>query len=409
MEDRIKILISNRDIIEYCENEKSYYFNNEKYISENNSEFKPISIINEIVNRFASAQYDNTIILAGAGTSITILTPEEINDLDIDTSFNYSGKTMKEISSEIKKYLDLRKDLFSIEDLISLSKYNKRYTDTDFNLEDLLSKLILADSFIETCDKEKYDLTIKEINNLIKQLCDITLCKFHKYTEFINKLTSRRNSHNRIKIFTTNYDTLFEQAALKENFILIDGFSFDTEKLFNNIYFDYDVIIRGDNKITDERLYVDKVFHLYKLHGSIDWTNDVDKIKKISKKNDNALMIFPTSRKYEQSYTKPYFELFSRFQIELRRRNTLLIVIGFSFGDKHITSMIYDAMISNPHLMILIVNIDINENINYLEFIKRAEDYSNVMLFNSSFNNFVDIYKKQRAYSNDLFENSGDN
>lgn len=49
---------------------------------------------------------------------------------------------------------------------------------------------------------------------------------------FLNKITARKPSDSRIQLFTTNYDTLFEQAANSAGFVVIDGFSFQQPENF---------------------------------------------------------------------------------------------------------------------------------------------------------------------------------
>ena len=74
------------------------------------------------------------------------------------------------------------------------------------------------------------------------------------------------------------------------------------------------------------------------------------------KEPDNPLMIYPSSEKYESSYEQPYFEMMSRFQQALRKEETLLIVIGFGFGDKHIRNVVLEAVNQNPSFQLLIIN-----------------------------------------------------
>lgn len=80
-----------------------------------------------------------------------------------------------------------------------------------------------------------------------------------------------------------------------------------------------------------------------------------------------AMMIYPNSNKYESSYEQPYFEMMSRFQSELRKNGTTtLITVGFSFADKHIFTMINEALNQNPSLNLVIIEPfikpDLNEN-----------------------------------------------
>ena len=122
---------------------------------------------------------------------------------------------------------------------------------------------------------------------------------------------------------------------------------------------------------TNEIEYNPNVIDLLKIHGSIDWfaeKNNEDQGEKIVKRKgdiDKQVMIFPSSDKYRQSYDKPYFELLSRFQNMLHRPNSLLITSGFSFGDKHISRMIYDAVKENNSLRVVVTDYNIeNESFN---------------------------------------------
>ncbi|TLS35298.1 SIR2 family protein [Pseudalkalibacillus caeni] len=414
MAPKKKLIISNSDTVEQeIEHEGSYIFNNKKLEEEHAPEGKSIKEkaeekISEILNAFMNRQYENTIILTGAGSSILRDNDieEEITE-GIDIS-SHSGKTVVELKNEIADRLNQLSSWFNLEELADRVKYyaGEEY----FNIEDLLSKVETARDYIPGEEKEKFDDTIEEIEKVIRNLCDIKLCTFHKHGEFINKLVTKRKSHSRVKIFTTNYDTLFEQALQQEEYILVDGFSYETPRKFNSRYFDYDFIVRGENKIIDEPEFVDKVVHLFKIHGSIDWQkNDYGDVIKSQGANEQnlPLMIYPRRAKFEQSYENPYFDLFSRFQLELRKNNTLLIVIGFSFADKHIKSIVKNALLNNLGLNILIVSPDLEKE-EYGDFIDRAKKYTNIMLYGETFNKFVSKFRKQNAYSDELFLNNGD-
>ncbi|MYL41232.1 SIR2 family protein [Virgibacillus salexigens] len=415
MNNKQKILISNSDVVEseVIEGEDPQYYFNDKLFENVDGDVKSIDEVvtekvSEIINKFMGRQYENTLVLTGAGSSIL-----RKDDIDVDMSdeidfSNYTGKTMGELKQEIEKRLDVP-GVFLLNEIADIVKYS-REEGNEFNIEDLLSKVEQARAFVEFKDVEKFDSTITEIQRTIKNLCKVQLSKFHKHGEFMNKLVAQKKSHNRIKIFTTNYDTLFEQSLKEEGYILLDSFSYEFPRTFNSRYFDYDFIIRGENKIIDEPDFVDKVAHLYKIHGSIDWyQNDKGEVIKsnVVDQDDNSLMIYPRRAKYEQSYEIPYFDLFSRFQIELRKPSTLLIVIGFSFADKHIKSIVKNALINNTGLNLIIVNPEI-ESTELQDFVKRAEKYNNVMLFGSKFGNFVDLFRKQFAYSDNLFMDHGD-
>ena len=68
-------------------------------------------------------------------------------------------------------------------------------------------------------------------------------------------------------------------------------------------------------------------------------------------------MIYPNATKFEHSYEQPFFEVMSRLQIELRKTSsTTLIISGFSLADKHIMTMVREAIRQNSSLNVIIVN-----------------------------------------------------
>lgn len=409
---RENILVSGTDIVEKCESSGEYLFNNRKLEVDDELHLKDEQNkkIAEILNNFVGKQFENTVVLTGAGSSI-------VNNDSEDLS-GYSGKTVWELTESINSYLENKSSrddqilrLESFSEIVRYFDKTEEYCLDEVNIEDMLSKASVAKEFILSEDEErkKFEKTLEEIESKIQELCDLQLHELHPHKQFLEKITSRRTSHNRVKLFTTNYDTLFEQAAEKNGFILIDGFTYNFPRLFNPFMFNYDFVRRGTNKIIDEPDYVEKVLHLYKLHGSVDWQKKND--NEIVKKKDprNPLMIYPRKDKYEQSYEAPYFEMFSRFQEELRKKNTLFITTGFSFADKHIQTIVDNAITNNPGLRVLVVDFNIEqENFEFIS--KKIEDgQQNIMLFQADFATFTELYLKQQAYSDSFFANVGEN
>ena len=113
---------------------------------------------------------------------------------------------------------------------------------------------------------------------------------------------------------------------------------------------------------------------------------------------NNPVMIYPSSQKYEASYEQPYFEMISRFQQELRNRNTLFIVIGFSFGDKHIKAMIDEAINLNPSLTMVVVSPDVKDPNKYLDLKDKTNSMKNILLINANFSDFVASFPYSDIY-----------
>lgn len=306
--------------------------------------------------------------------------------------------------------------------------------DNGSDLEDLLSKTYMYQKFNPDCkikyevkaedeqeESKQEEVTLSGVIDLIQKSiveeCDLDI-DGQLHVRFLNRIINRNLKLPRIKFFTTNYDTLIEQAAQVAGVTLIDGFSFTMPRTFSGTNFDYDIVYRDKSRIKNEESFVPKVLHLYKMHGSLDWTTDEKGkiiIDSTSKSDDKKrLIIYPASNKYESSYEQPYFEMMSRFQSYLRQENTLLIIIGFSLYDKHISNVIHEAVTQNPNFTLLICNYykcpdceSISIPIDSDENLKRFKDLENVYIINEKFSDFVDNYPSNQVYSNLNPENNG--
>ena len=76
---------------------------------------------------------------------------------------------------------------------------------------------------------------------MIKRECSFNLTDtdFETHLTLLQKLTQRKVSKSRLKIYNLNYDLSFEQAAQKGSFTIIDGFSFTQPRVFNGRYYDH--------------------------------------------------------------------------------------------------------------------------------------------------------------------------
>ena len=151
---------------------------------------------------------------------------------------------------------------------------------------------------------------------------------------FLHRMSRRRVRDPRFQLFTTNYDLCFEMAAGKQGLVVIDGFSFTEPRFFDPRFFLYDIVRRpiGGEEIGTP---LEGVFHLYKLHGSVNWLRT--ETGNIEVSNDpppeSAAIIYPVKGKYQQSYIQPHLEIMSRYLDTLREPNTCLIVVGFGFNE----------------------------------------------------------------------------
>ncbi|MGS4887050.1 SIR2 family protein [Roseibium sp. MB-4] len=173
---------------------------------------------------------------------------------------------------------------------------------------------------------------------------------------FVRKLARRSPEKPRVKLFTTNYDLCIETAASRLGVVLIDGFSHTAVQRFNRDHFQHDIVRRAASSTKAD--YLDGVFHLHKLHGSVDWRRGADGIVTRSQAKPAhdllPVLIYPRSTKYQEAFETPYLDMFAALQAALREPDTTLIVSGFGFADDHISAPIWSAIETNLSLRVII-------------------------------------------------------
>lgn len=230
------------------------------------------------------------------------------------------------------------------------------YTGLPHDIEALLSRCRLAESFLADPQRAAVisfitlaEDEIAKATNFVRANHDLPV-----HSEFLRRTARRTNRKSRTKIFTTNYDRCFEEAGRQGRYIVLDGFSHTSPQTFDAVNFTYDIVRRS--KESDTQDFIPNVFHLYKLHGSIDWTRDAT-TGEIYKWHgtDKPLLIYPRNSKFELAFEQPYLEMIAALQAALREPNTGLLVIGFGFNDTHIAEPIMSAIRSNLSLKAVVV------------------------------------------------------
>lgn len=353
----------------------------------------------ETYNSFLRKPFKNLLILTGAGASMDVGGPSMANLwAKADEKYRIlDGDTIKENGFEI---------------ICNSVKHSYE----DNNLETLLSKIEgtiqFNDDIVIKLNGLNISLSVikEDLFEIIKTNCSIpNPDESHNFPHkvLLEKLLQRKLTSPRVKVFTLNYDLLFEYAAEKINAVMIDGFSFTFPRTFSGRFFDYDIVQREGSKLQEEDNFIQRVFHLHKLHGSVNWERNGDKT--IIKENSDApLMVYPREAKYEDSYDQPFFEMMARFQRNLRINNdTLLICIGYSFNDKHINSAIEEALNQNPSFRLAIIDPGFdNEKVS--KSLKQIKEFAfqteRILLVAESFSDFAINFPEVKTYDNDVNE-----
>ena len=250
----------------------------------------------------------------------------------------------------------------------------------DVNLESVLATLHrwrLALS--ETGDQLKIDGTLRvnvsstELDQCIGQATAALACACNlptddkkngceAYRSLVRKLLTRPLNLKRINIFTLNYDTLVEQAADSAGVVLLDGFVGTQSRVFRPESYEQDLYFPTET--TEGRVHrFSRVMHLYKLHGSITWTANQPSldnpygasISTFDPKQKEPLLIYPMPAKYGEILGLPYSELFRRFANTIARPQSVLLALGYGFGDEHVNAIIRQAL-SVPSFTLVIVD-----------------------------------------------------
>lgn len=328
-----------------------YLLNGVKMLDADNQPIKEAEFESHVSNevaRFINNNYSQIVFLAGAGASIT----------GQQDSQSIRGRSMRELTGIIADALDADEKAFSISQMARYSKYKFiDATSEDFQLENFISAVQSAQPYIAIDKQSKYNKSVSVIlETIIRNTSYDYDDRLLKHAQIINILSSRITPPNKLTIATTNYDTLFEEAAARIAYTVMDGFTADIDPHFDPDVFEWNLVKDIPNLATAELEYKKQVINLIKLHGSLTWQFDDEHILRRLPRNlvNSPVMIFPSANKYMQSYTEPYFELFSKFQELINRPNTLLIANGFSFGDTHIAEMVYHAVTHNSGLSLLV-------------------------------------------------------
>jgi len=263
-----------------------------------------------------------------------------------------------------------------------------------------LKKCIEGNLSIDTTGDDDLDETIQNYDKLIKSIQTI--------------LAKRRSNlvSKQANLFTSNMDIFLEWTLEQNHLAYNDGFFgrinpvFGTENFHNTItktstHFEYQSEI--------------PLFNLFKLHGSVNWhlneekisydqsLSNLDKISKVDlndadiveieyqegddwktksfyslvqevsegdyelddihhqflKAFQNLVMINPTKQKFETTTRDlTFYELLRMYSNHLERENSVLFVMGFSFEDEHIREITKRVAKANPTLTIIIFAFD---------------------------------------------------
>ena len=214
---------------------------------------------------------------------------------------------------------------------------------------------LLSDKVKEVSKKVIEDISSSNDEGNIKAV----LKRYSEFIKVILQLLYHANSRQvtkNINIFTTNYDLFIEKSLDElmkyESFVFNDGSNGYFNRILDSANYNKSVAYRGLN---DSYLNELPTLSLIKPHGSMNWEREQeDNILIRQSVVENPVVVKPTGLEGQETFLNNHFhDMLRVFQLELDKPQSILIVIGFSFQDKHIAKML-NRSLKNPELNVFI-------------------------------------------------------
>jgi hypothetical protein len=226
------------------------------------------------------------------------------------------------------------------------------------NIEKLLTLCKLYSALFDDANAKKIaEFVVTAEKAIVARVNFVTeATELGSHRSFIRKIARRSVRKPRAKVFTTNYDLCFEFAAREQQFVVVDGFSHSVPQTYDRAHFSYDIVRREGE--ADPPDYIESVFHLYKLHGSIDWRRKGPVILRSQDETIGApVLIYPRDSKFQEAFETPYLDMMGAFQSALREPDTAIVISGFGFNDDHLAMPIMAAIEANMSLRVILCDV----------------------------------------------------
>ena len=274
-------------------------------------------------------------------------------------------------SEEIPTMQELQKIVIGQLDESERAVFDKNH---DKNLEEILEILYSGKTYLKNNLKDQDVRELEVLEGLISKIEETIFAEinieiniesgvFQSYEKFYKKIAHRNKDLNRVNVFTTNNDLFNEHVLDYLNIDYNNGFGGGLSRTFNPARFEY-IFSRKIDEGIEKYEPLSHMVYLYKLHGSINWVetqnrNSFFNIEEIyldskSQKPEEKCLIYPTPLKEGKSLTSPYTDLIREFQKKISLPNSVLFIIGYSFSDEHINTIIYRTLASSATFSVVI-------------------------------------------------------
>lgn len=119
---------------------------------------------------------------------------------------------------------------------------------------------------------------------------------------------------------------------------------------------------------------------LNKLVNQLNFTDDI--LERFYESYSDLSIINPDKYKFSRTVLEQhYYQLIRSFSYELEKKNSILIVFGFSFADEHIKD-IFERSLLNPDLLVFMISFSLSGQ---LELKERFKGYNNIIFLPEDF------------------------
>lgn len=210
------------------------------------------------------------------------------------------------------------------------------------NIEQIVD--IVTAHHIATSDAALGALESRLRELIVESILSVATPNLEKHVRFFEKLKARAFGNSRcIWIFTTNYDSLFEEAATLAGVSLETGFIGTTTRFFHPVNLKCSTGIASGGRFAPNASLTVK---LVKLHGSISWFEEGGRFFETHPRavtvGARRILVLPRRKKVMDTLVPPYDSLFTVSAQTLGGECRYIASCGFSFSDDHILENLFN-------------------------------------------------------------------
>ena len=295
--------------------------------------YDPVRTAQELRDQMASGRR-RTGLLLGAGTSMAATLPG-LDQLTGRVQAGLKGRAKDDFEAIVSK------------------------VGASANIETILDRVRLIRELLSADPVGKYEgisgaearaLDVAICQGIYQEVRDIPLSKMGAHQSLASWIRHVRREEP-IEVFTTNYDLLLEHSFEAVGVPYFDGFVGVVAPFFVPQCVEAD----GGRRNTEDCAPVSWA-RLWKLHGSVGWQMRPDpatgksmivRMGLVDLAPGTELVIYPSREKLSESRKLPFATFMDRLRNFLSNGESLLLIIGYSFGDEHINSVLTQALRGN--------------------------------------------------------------